>query len=94
MIAIFLLGVFLIIFFTASYSMNTEAFLMITLPFLILELLGIIFVYKKPLLKVGKVCYTIGMIMFLPISLVGFFGMKSYIEKAEDAEMLKDKNEI
>lgn len=84
MLLIFIIDLIFSFIYASSGIVNAGFFLAIVGFFLVFMLIGIILLNNNALSKTGKICYIIGIIGFLPLSLIGYFGMKQYVSEAED----------
>lgn len=64
-----------------------------TLPFVLLNILGIIFIVSGKI-KTGAIVFMVGSVAFIPIGLIGFFGGRSVLNKLKQKDFYNEINSI
>ncbi len=78
----------IVLFTISSNDQDALIFFWITLPFLILNSIGIIIILLgKP--KIGSTLFLIGSIIFVPIGLIGAIGAKKILNKIKEDQFLE-----
>jgi|SRR5690606_17844382 len=68
-------------------------FFYVTFPFVLLNILGIIFIVSGKI-KTGAIVYMVGSAAFIPIGLIGFFGGRSVLNKLKQKDFYTEINSI